>query len=115
VTVAAQERVPDEGVQVPTEIVTFPGPPATDQVTVPVGDGYTLVTVAVQVTGVPMLKDDSAQDIVVVVCNFVTVSLVTPELAVLLASPPYAPAIVTSPAVVPVIVTEHVPRLHMPS
>lgn len=110
VTVTVQVKVPDaDNVQVSEENVTPPFPETLDQVTVPVGDGYPLVTVAVQVIDEdePVPKDDAVHDIVVTVGAFAMVSLAVPELTSLLGSPPYVPCIVTSPAVVPFIATEH--------
>lgn len=116
-TVNVQLRVSDDCVQLIEEKMTFPVPETFDQVTVPAGDGYPLVTVAVQVIDddEPMPKDDSVHDIVVTVSAFVMVSLAVPELTLLLGSPPYVPSIMTLPAVAPVIVTEHVPdeRVHV--
>jgi hypothetical protein len=117
VTVTVQLKTPGEGVQASEEKVTAPAPETFDQVTVPAGDGYPLVTVAVQVIDddEPIPKDDSVHDILVTEGAFVMVSLAVPELALLSGLPPYVPSIVTLPGVTPVTVTEHVPdeRVHV--
>ena len=74
------EQLPDDSVQVVEENVTLPVPETLDHVTIPVGEGYPPDTVAVQVIGVPMPKDDSVHDNAIIVGAFVMVSLAVREL-----------------------------------
>jgi hypothetical protein len=86
VAVTVTWQLPDNRLQVGEENVTRPAPDTLPQVTVPVGE-YPL-TVAVHVTGTPMLSDVEEHVIVTVVTAFPTWSTWVPELGPLPRSPP---------------------------
>jgi len=80
IAVTVTEQLPDGRLQTVDENVTLPVPEAFDHVTVPLYDAYPPDTVAVQVIGIPMLKDDCVHDSVVAVGAFLMVSAAVREL-----------------------------------
>jgi hypothetical protein len=105
VPVTVTEQAPDDRVQDPLENDTVPVPPDCVQAIVPVGE--VPVTVAVQLVVEPAAIEARVQEIETE--DAPTVSVVGPELARLLESPPYVAVKVTEPAVEAVIVAEQLP------